>query len=359
MGPGLPAGDGLGVAVIGCGYWGVNYVRVLGELTSVDTVTAFDSSPDKLEAVARRFPLVRTTDSLADVLDSSDCQAVIVSTPATTHFELARRCLEAGKHLLVEKPITTDSEQARRLIDLAMEAGVTMAVGHTFLHNPSVQMLKRYVEAGSIGDLYYLYARRTNLGPIRSDVNALWDLAPHDISIFNHLLGDTPRWVSAVGSSVIDNNRHDVGFVSIGYASGVVAHLHVSWADPFKVRELVVVGSQQRVVFDDLNTSEPVRVYEKGVAPAAEENPTFFGEHALLIRDGDIVSPKIEVSEPLKNQVVDFLDSVVTGRPPVADGEIGLAVVEVMEAIDRSIELDGTPVPVGLSTTAPKPGGEL
>ncbi len=339
-----PLIGGLGVAVIGCGYWGINYVRVLKELLEVETVVACDERPVRLKQVSETFSDVVTTEHLEDVFESDRIQAVIVATPATAHFDVTKRALEAGKHVLVEKPLTTDTAEALELVELADRLGLTMAVGHTFLHNAAVHKMKDYISSGEIGDLHYLYSRRTNLGPIRDDVNALWDLAPHDISIFNYLLDETPSWVSAVGSRALENDREDVGFVTIGYESGTIGHLHVSWVDPFKVRELVVVGSQQRIVFDDMDASEPVRVYEKGVTPLSDEG--VYDSFSYLFRDGDILSPKIDAKEPLKTQVISFFESLTLGSRPSSDGLVGLSVVEVMRAIDRSIEMRGTPVQI-------------
>jgi len=333
------------VAVVGCGYWGVNYLRVLRELPDVSAVYAFDPRPDRVEELTERFPLVKPMSSFDQVLNDPGIDAAVICTPATTHHEVAAPLLEAGKHVLVEKPITTEAAEARRLIEQAESAGLTLMVGHTFLFNPGIEAVKRYIDKGTIGRLHYLYAQRTNLGPIRYDVNALWDLAPHDISIFNYLLDGNPKWVSAVASRVLGSPREDVGFATIGYDSGTVAHIHVSWADPFKVRQVVVVGSEQRIVFDDLASATPVTIYEKGVAPGTEDVPTY-GEYPLLIRDGDIVSPKVAPSEPLKNQTRHFLDVIRNGTECKSDGRVGLKVVEVMQAIDHSITLNGAPVSV-------------
>jgi predicted dehydrogenase len=256
-------------------------------------------------------------------------------------------CLRAGKHVLVEKPITTKGDEAIELIDFAQSRGLTLMVGHTFLYNPGIRKLKDYIQQGDLGRVYYLYARRTNLGPIRRDVNALWDLAPHDISIFNYLLHSTPKWVSAVGSRVLRNHREDVGFISLSYPNDIVGNIHVSWADPNKVREVVVVGSNRRITFNDVNILEQVRVFEKGVEPVATQSEiSNYGEYQLQIRDGDIISPRIEASEPLKNQCNHFLECVTQGSRPLTDGWGGYAVVRVMEAIDRSLALNGAPVEV-------------
>jgi predicted dehydrogenase len=243
----------------------------------------------------------------------------------------------------VEKPITTSAAEADELIDLSESKGILLMVGHTFLFNPGIRKVKDYLERNQVGRVYYLYACRTNLGPIRRDVNALWDLAPHDVAIFNYLLGSVPEWVSAVGARVLRNCREDVGFISLGYPDGIVAHIHVSWADPNKAREVVVVGSEKRIVFNDLNGMERVRVYEKGVVTVVPE-PSSYGEYHFQMRDGDITSPRIEVSEPLKNQCRHFLNCVLQGEQPISSGKEGREVVRVLEAIDRSILHKGAPM---------------
>jgi len=215
-------------------------------------------------------------------------------------------------------------------------------VGHTFLYNPGVAKVKDYLRRGKAGRIYYIYARRTNLGPIRRDVNALWDLAPHDIAIVNHLLDSTPLWVSAVGAKVLRGRQEDVGFVSLGYPDDIVAHIHVSWADPNKAREVVVVGSESRIVFNDLNGVEQVRVFEKGVAIEAE--PANYGEYRFNIRDGDITSPRIEISEPLKNQCRHFVECVSERRRPLSGGVEGRDVVRILEGVDHSLRNNGAPV---------------
>jgi predicted dehydrogenase len=335
----------LGVAIIGCGYWGINYVRVFKELPQIASVTVCDQRPERLREVGERFPGVALTTDIDTVLRSDKIEAVVVSTPAAAHYEVTRRCLEAGKQVLVEKPITTKVDDAKKLIELAEANGVILMVGHTFIYNPAVQKVKTYIDQGEAGQVYCLYSRRTNLGPIRRDVNAIWDLAPHDVSIFNYLMNDMPSWVSAVGRNVLHNGYEDIGFISVGYADGTIGHIHVSWADPNKVREVVVVGSEKRIVFDDIKTMEQVRVFEKGVTVAEVEAPSY-GEYRLQIRDGDILSPKVQVSEPLKNQCTHFLECVSQQRKPLTDGQAGLDVVRVMTAIDRSLEFEGVPVSI-------------
>lgn len=337
--------DQLGIAIIGCGYWGINYVRVFSELPESRVVVVCDQRADRLQEVGRRFPGVQLTTEVDDAVRLDGVDAAVICTEATSHYGVARRCLAAGRHVLAEKPMTTTVAEAEELIALAESKGVTLMVGHTFLYNSGVRKVKTYIEQAEVGRVYYLYARRTNLGPIRRDVNALWDLAPHDVSIFNYLMDSVPEWVSAVGAKVLRNSREDVGFISLGYRDGIVGHIHVSWADPNKVREVVVVGSDKRIVFNDLSALERVRVFEKGVTPTPDEAPSY-GEYHFLMRDGDIISPRVEVSEPLKNQCSHFLECVTQGSCPLTDGWEGLEVVRVMEAIDRSLERQGTPVQV-------------
>lgn len=334
-----------GIAVIGCGYWGMNYVRIFNELVDAQVVAVCDKSADRLKEVSRRFPGVYLTTEVDDAASQPGVDAVVVCTEATTHFNVTRRLLLAGKHVLVEKPLTTISADAEKLIDMAESNSVILMVGHTFLFNAGVRKVKEYMRRDS-GRVYYLYARRTNLGPIRRDVNALWDLAPHDIAIFNYLLDSVPLWVSAVGGKVLRNCRDDVGFISLGYPENILAHVHVSWADPDKAREVVVVKSDKRILFNDLNGTEQVRVFEKGVSPVVEQEPLNYGEFRFEIRDGDIISPRIEPVEPLKQQCRHFLECVRTGKRPISGGVEGRDVVRVLEAVNRSIESRGLQVEV-------------
>jgi predicted dehydrogenase len=219
-------------------------------------------------------------------------------------------------------------------------------VGHTFLYNPGINRMKACIDSNDFGTVYYLQGTRTNMGPIRKDVNVLWDLAPHDVSIFNYLVGSKPTWVSAVGGKVLGNSREDVGFITLHYPNNIVGNIHVSWADPSKVRRVIVVGSNRRMAFDDLNATEQLRIFEKGVTSEATNHGSF-DEYRLLMRDGDIISPKIEASEPLKNQCNHFLDCIQNGASPLTDGQNGLDVVRIMVAIQKSVARNGAPVQVG------------
>ncbi len=337
----------LRVAVIGCGYWGGNYVRVFSELDGVEVVAICDQRQSMVERF--RVPgsdVILTTDASAAIKSGVD--AVIVCTQASYHYSIAMEALELGKHVLVEKPLTTSSIEARELTATANARGLILMVGHTFMFNSAVRILKQYVDGDDLGDLYYLYSRRTNLGPIRSDVNALWDLAAHDISIFNYLVGSAPKWVNATGVKVLGRDKEDAGFATLGYANGINAHVHVSWADPHKSREIVLVGSRQRVMFDDLSRLEKIRIFQKGVRLVSGGEQPNYGED-FQMRDGDIVSPSVPAAEPLKEQCRDFLRCIRDGKRPVSGGVEGEAVVSTLEAIDTSMSQDGVRVAVNAS----------
>ncbi len=334
----------FGIGIVGCGYWGINYVRVFNELPGARVAAVCDARRERLEEVGRRFPDVHLTTDLEELLSRENLDAVVVCTEATKHYGVALRCLAAGKHLLIEKPLTVHLGEAEELTLRAEQSGLTLMVGHTFLYNAAVRKIKDYLQQNP-GEVYYLCARRTNLGPVRRDVNALWDLATHDIVIFNYLLDCTPEWVSAVGARVLRNCREDVGFISLGYPGGVLGHIHVSWADPGKAREVEVVCSDKRIVFDDLNGLEQVRIFEKGIRPVPAET-VGYGEYRLQIRDGDIISPKIEISEPLKNLCRHFLECMATGRQPLSSGWNGIEVLRVLSAADQSMELQGKRVEI-------------
>jgi len=331
------------VGVVGCGYWGVNYVRVFNELPNSTVTRVCDQRLERLDFIKQRYPFVSTHTTLSDLLRDAHMSAVVVSTPSSNHYEVAKACFQAGKHVLIEKPLTTTVKHCEELIQLAADMERVLMVGHTFLYNAGIRKLKELVSKEEFGRMYYLHATRTNLGPIRQDVNAVWDLAPHDISIFNYILGTLPIHVSAVGSKQL-GEREDVAFITLTYPNNVIGNIHVSWADPNKVREIVAVGSSQRIVFDDLNNLEHIRVFEKGVTHQQEADS--YGEFRLLMRDGDIISPKVEASEPLKNQALHFLDCIEKGQVPLTDGQNGLDVARVLVAVDKSLKKHGVPVEV-------------
>jgi predicted dehydrogenase len=331
------------VAVLGCGHWGRNYLRVLHELR-LEVVVAADEDAQRLAEPAERWPSLCVTTDAGSVLSDPGIDAVVIATPAVTHHGYAEAALQHGKHVLVEKPMTLGVADAERLVELAARRRRTLMVGHTFLYNASVRALREIVRSPESGSIYYLTSRRNHLGLIREDVSALWDLAPHDISMFLYLLGEGPEWVSGSAGRFLREDLVDTAFATLGFAHNVVAHLEVSWVDAHKVRELAVVTSCRRVVFDDLDALEPIRVYEKGVT--IERDAPSFGEFRLLLRDGAIISPRIEQREPLRTLLEHFVDCVEHQKTPLSDGQAGLEVVRVLAALQRSIEQRGAPLAV-------------
>lgn len=335
----------LKFVVIGSGYWGINYVRLLSHCPGISLIAICEESDNRIIEVRERFPDVRIIKDFSDLLDE-DFDAAVVATNPDGHYELTKRLLERGKHVLVEKPITTRSSEAQELMALSREKNLVLMVGHIFLYNSGVRKVKEYIDSGRLGKLYYLYSQRTNLGPIRDDVNAVWDLAPHDIAIFNYLLGSAPEWVSGVGSSFLKPKRSDVGFLTLGYSKDIIGNIHVSWADPNKERKVVVVGSKGRIVFDDISQQQKVIVYKKGVAASSSLNAVGFGAHQVASRNGDIFIPEMEIGEPLKQQMEHFFDCVMNNKQPISDGINGYEVVKILESVDESMIKNGTPVEV-------------
>jgi len=332
----------LQIGLIGCGQWGFNYLRAFGEVDGCRVVAASDLNPARLREAERRLPGLRTSSDAASVVTDPQVQAIVVATEATRHFATAKAALEAGKDCLVEKPMTTDPAEAQTLRDLARTRGRILMVGHVFRYNAGINYVQRQLAAGVIGDIQYLYFTRTNLGPIRSDINVVWDLMTHDVSILLHFLNQPPIWVSAQAASYLRAGCEDVAFATLGFERGVVANLRASWLDPRKVREITLVGTAKMIVFDDLDTGAPVRIFDKGTM--REPSYESFGEFKLVTRSGDVVIPAVPASEPLKNQCQHFLEAVASRRPPLSDGDDGLRVVEILAAINRSIAQQGVPV---------------
>lgn len=332
------------VAVIGAGYWGINHVRVAASLPGAELQWVCDVT-ENVEGKARRYagPGVRFTQRVDDILADPSVEAVCIATPATTHVDLACRALHAGKHVLVEKPLALDADGADRVVTAARESGATAMVGHLMLYHPALRMVRELLGSGELGELYYLYATRVNLGRVRSDENALWSLGPHDISILDHLIGSLPVTVAARGHRYLQRDVEDVVFVSLEYAGGESAHVHLSWLDPHKERRLTVVCSKKMVVFDDTSV-EKIRIYDKGYDRPPEF--TEFGEY-LTIRQGDVHIPRVQMEEPLANEWRHFLDCIRTGARPRSDLDSAARVVRVLSAAQRSLKQGGAPQPIG------------
>lgn len=329
------------IAVVGLGHWGPNLARNFASLPEANLHTLCDLDEARLRRVGARYPKARQTTDFESVLQDDAVDAVALATPVHTHFKLAGAALRAGKHTLVEKPLASTSAEARQLVDLADAQGLILMVGHVFLYNAAVRKVKEYIDSGELGDIYYIYAQRLNLGIVRQDVNALWNFAPHDISIINYWLDAAPMSVSARGYSFLRSNIEDVVFLNMEYAGGQAASIHVSWLDPNKVRRMTVVGSKKMVVYDDVSPDAKIKLFDKGVdiIPAnGLGRYNTFGEFQLLLRAGDLLIPKINFSEPLKDECRAFVDAIRTGRPPLADGRNGLEVVRVLETAQQSLK---------------------
>jgi predicted dehydrogenase len=307
------------------------------------SITALaDTDARRLASLRPRFPAARTFADAESLLDDPTTDAVVIATPSHTHAELALRALRNKKHVLVEKPLALDPVDGERMVAEAATSGMLLLVGHVYEYNPAIERTRELIASRALGDTYYVQCTRTNLGPIRDDVNALWDLAPHDVSILLYLLGAAPVRVSATGATFFDNARHDVVFGTLVFPKGAIGHIHVSWLDPRKVREITVVGSSKMLVFDDLNGVEPLRIYDRGIS----EVPSYrsFGEFQLVPRFGDITIPRVAAVEPLRAQCEHFLDCVEGRAQPRSSGEDGLRVIRVLTALQTSLDQNGLPV---------------
>jgi predicted dehydrogenase len=329
-------------ALLGYGYWGPNLARNLHQRLGTDWLACVDVDPERRAEVARRYPWVRPLDEVGAALADPLIDAVVIATPARTHAGLAARVLEAGKHVLVEKPLALSTAEAVALTRQAERAGRVLMVGHTFEYNPAVTKMRALLESCELGDLWYLHSQRVNLGRIQSDINALWSIGPHDVSICNFLVGAAPRWVSARGARYLHTELEDVVFATLGYDGGVLAHLHVSWLDPSKVRRTTVVGSRRMVVFDDLDSEAKLRVYDKGADPVQGG----YGEYQFRLRTGDIHVPRTELTEPLALELEHFLECCASGARPRSDGWSGARVVAALEAAQQSLDKGGQQVEV-------------
>lgn len=332
------------IAILGCGEWGKNHVRVFSELRGSRVELCVDPDPACLAAVRERFGGLRCAGDPEAAFRNPKVDAVVVSTPTASHHELVRAALRAGKDVFCEKPLCTSARDGEELVRLARRRQRLLMVGHVFLYNDGVRMLRELVRSGALGRTYYAHATRTNLGPIRHDVNVAWDLAAHDVSIFNWIFGANPLDVSARGKRFLQKGIEDVAFLSLGYPDDVLAHAHVSWIDPHKVRAITVVGDRKMAVWNDLDPVEPIRIYDKGVESSRRYET--YGEFHYVVRDGDIQIPRLRPSEPLKNQARHFLECVRTRSQPLSGGPEGVAVVRALEAVTRSMLRGGACVKV-------------
>lgn len=344
----------INVAVIGAGRWGPNLVRAFGQVPGVSVCCVTDTDRRRLELIARRFPQTRTTTDIETVLDDRGVDAVVIATPVRTHFDLARRALESGKHVLVEKPLCRRVEECERLSDLANRNNVVLAVGHVFLFNSGIRKVRELIASDVLGRIQYIHATRTNLGPIRDDVNALWDLAAHDLSIFEYWLSASPLEVTAHGESFLRKGVEDVVVACYRYPNDVLACVHASWLNPRKVREITIVGDRKMAVWNDMDLIEPVRVYDKNVERRCE--PPYadsFGGFQTLVREGDVLIPHVPGGEPLAQECEHFIECIRTGATPINNAEMATSVVRALAATDESLRRRGAMTPVHASESSP------
>jgi len=325
------------IGLIGFGYWGPNLARNFHATPGADLSAICDANPDRLQKARNLYRATTFYDDLDPFL-ASDIEAVAIATPARTHYALARTALETGKHVFVEKPLAMTVSEAAELVAIAEESGIVLMVGHVFEYVPAVRHIKTLLDKGTIGETYYLYSTRVNLGRIQTDINALWSIAPHDISIALYLFGQMPESVSARGARYLNGTVEDVIFLTLNFLDGLLAHVHASWLDPSKVRRMTIVGSEKMIIYDDLSAEGKVKVYDKGAVRATDPQ---YGEYQYRLHSGDIAIPKLPLLEPLRIECEDFISAIQTGRAPVADGRDGLRVVQVLAAAQQSLDQDG------------------
>jgi predicted dehydrogenase len=336
------------VAVVGLGYWGPNLLRVLVERTDVDVRWMCDADPTRLDRLARRYPSVSPTVDLDDVLEDPEVDGILLATPVFTHYDLARRCLEANKHTLVEKPLAASGAEASALINLATERELVLMCGHTFLFSPPVRAVRKLIDDGELGELYFVSSSRVNLGLHQRDVSVVWDLGPHDFSILLYWLGAPPSTIRATGRDSIVPGIADVAFVTMEFPSGVIANVELSWLAPSKLRRTVIVGSKKMIVYED-GAAEAVKIFDRGVV---YKDPETFGEYHLSYRTGDILSPQLSSDEPLALQTEEFVRLMSGRATPAYDLALASDVVRLAEAAEASIGLGGIPIEVGVGEFA-------
>jgi predicted dehydrogenase len=335
-------GERVRIGLIGYGYWGPNLARNFHQLPEAWLTACADADPARLAEAARLYPFTQAATDYRELLENEDLDAIVVATPARSHYEIALAALQHGKHVLVEKPLAMTSAQVRDLSDSARASDRVLMVGHTFEYNPAVWKIKELLTSRAIGDLYYIYSNRVNLGRVQLDINALWSIAPHDISILLYLLDALPLTVSARGATYVSEKIEDVVFVLLTFPNNVIAHIHASWLDPSKTRQMTLVGSEKMIVYDDVDPEAKLKIYDKGVY----KRGAAFGEFQLKVHSGDIYIPRIDLTEPLRNECRHFVECVRDHREPQSGAESGLKVVRVLEAAQRSLEQNGAAVSV-------------
>ena len=334
----------IGVGIIGYGYWGPNILRNFADLAEAEILSVCDPRESALAQAKHRYPSVTTTVNPHELLADKRIEAVAIATPVSTHYDLALEALRAGKHVLITKPLASSSEQATRLIEEAAKRRLVLMVDHTFLYTGAVRKMRELVSARELGDIYYYDSVRVNLGLFQHDVNVIWDLAVHDLSIMDFVLGAQPHAVSATGMSHVPGGLENIAYLTLFFDNRLIGHIHVNWLSPVKVRRTLLGGSRKMIVYDDFEPSEKIKVYDKGIT--VDNNPESIYKMLIGYRAGDMLAPQIDITEALKTELSHFLDCVKTGRRPLTDGEAGLRTIVLLEAATRSMQRRGEPVEI-------------
>lgn len=329
----------IGIAVVGYGYWGPNLARNFAETEGAVIKMCCDSDPQRLTMAQKRFPALTCTSDFDETLQNPAVNAIAIATPAHTHYELAKRALKAGKHVLVEKPLTMRIDHAEELVMLAEKKGLVLMVDHVFVYSPPVLKMKELVTQGRLGKLFFIDSVRINLGLFQHDINVVWDLAPHDLSIVDFLLDRPPVSLSAFGGTHANHEIEDVAYLNLDYGDGLIANFHVNWLSPVKVRQMIIGGGERSLIYNDMDFSEKIKVYDSGIEVGEDTEQ----RRKVLIsyRNGDIWAPNIENSEPLARVTGNFVKCIENGQRPIADGEAGLRIVKILDAAQRSIKAQG------------------
>lgn len=330
------------VAVIGLGYWGPNLVRNLASTSSAELVAVCDQDPARLESIGAQFPSTRQLSDSEQVFTATDIDAVCIATPVGSHYSLVKRALESGKHVLVEKPFVRHVHEAEELVELARSRDLVLMLDHVFLYSPAVRRLSEAVRSGELGDIQFVDSVRINLGLVQHDVNVLWDLAAHDLSIMDHLIGRSPRSVVAFGEAHQGNALADIAYLHLDYGEGLIASVHVNWLSPVKIRHFLVGGSRRSALYNELDPSERLKIYDRGVDSTPD--PESKRRIAVSYRSGDVVAPRLEPIEPLRAMVEHFAECVHHGKTPVSDGLQGLRIVRILAASEVSLAGGGTSI---------------
>jgi len=327
------------IGQIGCGYWGPNLVRNFLNNKQVENIIVCDSNKEMLRKISAKYPSIETTDISDTIINDLSIDAVIIALPAKLHYEYAKKAILAGKHVLVEKPFAMNSFEANDLIKIGKEKNKVVMAGHTFIYNAAVKKIKKIIDSGELGEIYYIFSQRLNLGRVRQDVNAMWNLAPHDISIVLYWLNEKPSKVYANGKSFLQKNIEDLVFLHLDFPSGKSVHIHVSWLDPCKTRKMIIVASKKMLIYDDVSTEAKIMIYDKGIDKTLKDDIKHeiydFASFQLQTRIGDILIPQIDFDEPLKEETNHFIDCIMNGKLPITGGKEGLEVVEILEKAQK------------------------